>query len=64
MMAGFASVGYDALLKVMELEFQRDGQVWRFYDVPESLWYQFRNAREADVFFSIHIAGKYAAELI
>lgn len=64
MMAGIASVGYNALLEVLELEFQRDGQVWRFYDVPESLWYQFRSASEADAFFSIHIAGKYAAKLM
>lgn len=63
-MAGIASAGYDALCAVLELEFLPDGQVWQFYDVPECVWYEWRNTEAAAAFFHTHIAGKYRAEQI
>lgn len=63
-MDGIASAGYDALCAVLELEFLTDGQVWQFYDVPECVWYEWRNTEAALAFFHTNIAGKYRSELI
>lgn len=63
-MAGISSAGYDALCAILELEFRSDGQVWRFYDVPEHVWYDFRKTEAGDSFFHTNISGKYIARQI
>lgn len=64
MIPGILSAGYDALCAVLELEFFPDGEIWQFYDVPEQIWYEWRSAKEAAVYFHLHISGKYAARRI
>lgn len=54
-----ASAGYDALRAIMELEFTRTGQVTRFEDVAEEVWYGLKNADHPDRYFQRHIRGKY-----
>lgn len=61
---GIAGAGYDALCAVLELEFLPDGEVWRFYDVPEQVWYEWRRTESCISFFHTNIAGKYRAEQI
>ena len=63
-MDGIASAGYDALYAILELEFIPDGQVWQFYDVPEQVWYAWRNTESCISFFHTNIAGKYRAKQI
>lgn len=55
---------YDALCETMDLEFFPDGQVWRFYDVPEHVWYDWRRAKAASAFFCANILGRYTAKRI
>jgi len=33
-----ASIGYDESSGTMEVEFRSSGQVWQYYDVPESTY--------------------------
>ena len=55
---------YDALCATLDFVFLPEGQVWRFFDVPESVWYEWRRTEESEAFFHTHISGIYAAERI
>ncbi len=64
LITGITSAGYDALCATLELEFWPDGQVWQFYDVPEHVWYNWRNTEATHTFFHTNIFGRYAAKKI
>lgn len=64
MIPGISSAGYDALCAILELEFISDGEIWQFYDVPEYIWYEWRQSREAAAYFHTYIAGRYEARHI
>lgn len=53
-----ASIGYDSTASVLEIEFNA-GQVWQYYDFPESLWYAFESAGSQGKFFHAEIKGKF-----
>lgn len=53
------SAGYDAQLQLLEIEFASDGQIWRFENVPEEIWYQFRKHHLPEMFFRNFIMGHY-----
>lgn len=57
--ATITSAGYDAQYAVLEVEFARDGQVWQYFDVPEEIWYHFRQTAGPDAFFHSQIKGRY-----
>ena len=59
-----ASAGYDALREVLEVEFTRDGQIVRYYEVPEDIWYRFRRESSPDKFFHSSIKGYFAEKRI
>ena len=54
-----ASAGYDALRAVMELEFTQTGNISRFLNVSEEIWYGLRMADYPDKYFQKHIRGNY-----
>lgn len=54
-----ASAGYDALCKTLDLQFTVDGQTYRYYDVPEHVWYGMRSAQSIDTYFHTYIMGHY-----
>lgn len=37
-----ASVGYDEGTGTVEIEFRSNGQIWQYYDVPETTYNEFR----------------------
>ena len=39
-----ASIGYDQSQGTVEVEFRKNGQVWQYYDVPESTYNDVRAA--------------------
>lgn len=57
------SIGYDASLSILEIEF-KTSQIWQYYDVPESLWYEFENSGSKGKFFWANIRGKYSENRI
>lgn len=62
--AGITSMGYDAQLAVLEIEFRIDGQVWQYYGVPEDIWYALRSTTFKDSFYYEYISGKYSERLM
>lgn len=55
----FTSAGYDPQMQSLEIEFASDGQIWRFENVPEEIWYQFRRHHLPEIFFRNFIMGCY-----
>ena len=56
--SSLASVGYDAVAKVLEIEFRR-GAVYRYLAVPEAIFRKFMSAESKGRYFSQHIRGRY-----
>lgn len=52
--SNIASIGYDSTSQILEVEF-RDGSIYQYYDVPESLY---------DGLMSADSHGKYLNEYI
>ena len=57
-----ASAGYDALRRLLELEFTQTKHISLYYDVSEEVWYGLKYARSADRYFQEYIRGKYEEE--
>lgn len=36
--SNIASVGYDEIQKIVEVEFKTDGSIYQYRDVPEDIW--------------------------
>lgn len=58
------AAGYDALCATLELELLPDGQILRFYDVPEDIWYALKGESMAESYFNRHIFGRFESELL
>lgn len=54
------SIGYDFSSAVLEIEFKSNGQVWQYFDFPESEWHQFENTESQGKYFNAEILNKYA----
>ncbi len=52
-------IGYDAQSSTLEIEFN-SGQVWQYFDFPESLWYEFENSESKGIFFNSEIKNQYS----
>ena len=63
LMEGVDVIAYDALFGILEIR-MTSGTVWWFFDVPEVVWYQWRQADNGVTFFHTYIAGKYLGKQI
>lgn len=54
-----ASVGYEAMDAILEIEFKKNGQVWQYFDIPEYLYGQMLSGDSIGKFFLREIRGKY-----
>ena len=52
------SICYDVSSSTLEIEFS-SGQVWQYFDFPESLWYEFENSESKGKFFHREIKNQY-----
>jgi hypothetical protein len=52
------SIGYDAATLTLEVEF-RNGSVYRYVNVPTSLWASFRRAPSMGKFFQEHVRDQF-----
>jgi hypothetical protein len=52
------SVGYDTLRQVLELEFV-DGDVYQYYDVPETTYRALLNAPSIGQFVNADVKGRF-----
>lgn len=61
---GIASVGYDVLHQVLEVQFIADGQTCHYHGVPEHVWYGLRASGSISNYFRTKIMGFYHEEAI
>lgn len=54
-----ASIGYESATSTLEVEFN-NGPVWQYFDVPESVYYEFLNASSIGKYFHANIKGQYS----
>lgn len=54
-----ASLGYDALCAVLEVEYLMDGQVRQYLDVPEGIWYSLKASPCPEGYLNQNVVGKY-----
>jgi lysyl-tRNA synthetase, class II len=55
---GLKSVGYDAIARVLEVEF-KSGPISRYFDVPPSVYEALKSAPSKTQYFNDNVAGKY-----
>lgn len=53
--------GYDPLCKVLDLELREIG-VYRFFEVPEDVWYELRKSFEPCEYLRKHVSGRFEVE--
>lgn len=53
------SVGYDEREQILEVEFERSGEVYQYFDVPRIVFWQFVNASSLGTFFDRYIRDHY-----
>jgi hypothetical protein len=56
--SNIASVGYDEANCILEVEF-KNGSVYEYFDVPEHLYREFREAGSLGTFLNSHIRSRY-----
>jgi len=54
-----ASIGYDQSSGTVEVEFRSSGQVWQYYDVPESTYNEVRAAGSLGKAFNAMIKNHF-----
>ncbi|MBI2519491.1 MAG: KTSC domain-containing protein [Bdellovibrio sp.] len=53
-----ASVGYDSSTSTLEIEFKKNGAVWQYFDVSESVYYEMMSGSIGKNFLAM-IKGQY-----
>jgi len=51
------SFGFE--ISTLEIEF-KNGAVWQYFDVPESVYYEMKEANSCGKFFHSNIKGQYS----
>ena len=54
-----ASIGYDSATGTLEVEY-KSGGVYRYYNVPESIYQQLMSAESIGAFLNVHIKPTYS----
>ena len=58
------SIGYDPQCALLEVRLLRRGRVRRYEDVPEDVWYRFRENCHPDAYYRSRICGRYKESVI
>jgi hypothetical protein len=61
--SNFHTVGYDARLRILEVEF-KSGSVYQYFDVPQGIYEQLITAFSAGRFLNRYIAHNYRYRLV
>jgi len=57
------SIGYDPGTSILEIEF-KGGEIWQYFDFPETIWYEFESSDSKGGFFHREIKKQYAESRI
>ena len=53
------AIGYDAQRALLEVRMARNGRIRRYTDVPEEIWYRFRESASPDMYYRRCICGHF-----
>lgn len=53
------TVGYDAQREILEVRLNNSSKVRRYTNVPEDIWYQFRESANPDIYYRRCICGHF-----
>lgn len=53
------AIGYDAQRAILEIRLYRDNRTRRYFNVPEDIWYRFRESAHPDVYYRKYICGHF-----
>lgn len=53
------AIGYDAQCELLEVRLLRSSRVRQYYNVPEEIWYQFRDSASPDIYYRSRICGYF-----
>jgi len=62
--AMISSYGYDPDTSTLEVEFKKNGVVWQYFDVPESVYWEMKSARSSGQFFNANIKNTYTGSRV
>lgn len=58
------TIGYDPQCALLEIKLLSDGVIRRYEDVPEEVWYRFRENYHPDSYYRRYICGHYVESII
>lgn len=53
------AIGYDAQRAVLEVKLTKGNRLKRYVNVPEEIWYRFRESASPDLYYRSCICGHY-----
>lgn len=53
------AIGYDAQKALLEVRLAKNGRIRRYTDVPEEVWYRFRESPSPDIYYRRFICGHF-----
>lgn len=53
------AIGYDAQRALLEVRMTQNGRIRRYVNVPEEVWYQFRESANPDMYYRRCICGHF-----
>lgn len=53
------AIGYDAQRALLEVRMAQNGRIRRYLNVPEEVWYQFRESANPDMYYRRCICGHF-----
>lgn len=53
------AIGYDAQKALLEVRLAKNGRTRRYADVPEEIWYRFRESPSPDIYYRRFICGHF-----
>lgn len=53
------AIGYDAQRELLEVRLNNNRRVKRYVNVPEEIWYQFRESADPDIYYRRCICGHF-----
>lgn len=57
------SIGYDKATHTLEVEFT-SGSIYRYVDVPDSVWFEMRHATSKGKFFQDRVRDTFSSEKV
>lgn len=53
------SIGYDAESGTLEIEYQKGGGIWQYYDFPEHMWNEFQYCESHGKYWHANIKTRF-----